>query len=403
MSTQSNTITKSSPVVIFDTTLRDGEQSAGVAFSLADKIEIARDLAAMRVDVIEVGFPAASPAEHEAVGAIAREVRGVRVAALARAVDGDVDAAGAALAGAEAPRIHVFLSASEVHLRHQLRKDREQVLRMTDAMVRRARRFTDDVEFSPMDATRSDIAFVSEVVRVAIRAGATTINVPDTVGWVTPVVLAARIEELRHRVPEIEAAVISFHGHDDLGLATANALAAIGAGARQVEVTVNGIGERAGNTPLEEVVMAIHVHGEAMGVHTGVDTRGIHPVSRKVAERSGIGVAANKAVVGRNAFRHASGIHQDGVVKFRETYEVLDPAQVGNERGSEIVLGKLSGRSGFRARAAELGMALADHELDAAFERFQEIADRSREVGDDVVREIVHAARSEGIARVSVA
>ncbi len=396
-------MSKSDQVFIFDTTLRDGEQSAGVSFTLDDKIEIARDLAAMKVDVIEVGFPAASPVEQDAVAAIARDVRGIRVAALARAVASDVDAAGAALEGAEAPRIHVFLSASEVQLRHQLRKDREQVVRMTDAMVRRARQYTDDVEFSPMDATRADIGFVSEVVRTALRAGATTINVPDTVGWVMPGVLSARIAELRHRVPEIEAAVISFHGHDDLGLATANALAAVGAGVRQIEVTVNGIGERAGNTPLEEIVMAIHVHRDVLGVHTGVDTTGIQPISHKVAARSGLHVAANKAVVGRNAFRHASGIHQDGVVKFRETFEILDPAQVGNARGTEIVLGKLSGRAGFRARAEQLGLVMADAEWEAAFERFQVVADRTREVDDAVVRTIVADTIRETGRHVSVA
>lgn len=379
----------SDPVVIFDTTLRDGEQSAGVAFTLADKIEIARALAVMRVDVVEVGFPAASPVEVEAVAAISREVRDVRIAALARAVESDVDAAGEALAGAASPRIHVFLSASDVHMRHQLHKDREQVLRMTEAMVRRARRYTDDVEFSPMDATRADLGFVAEVVRAALGAGATTINVPDTVGWILPGQLAERITALRRAVPEIEAAVISFHGHDDLGLATANALAAVGAGVRQLEVTVNGIGERAGNTPLEEVVMAIHVHGEALGVHTGVDTRAIHPLSRRVAERSGLVVAANKAVVGRNAFRHASGIHQDGVVKFRETFEVLDPASVGHDRGSEIVLGKLSGRAGFRVRTEALGVVLDEASFDRAFRRFQEVADRTREVGDEELLRIV--------------
>ncbi len=384
--------TEAQRVFIFDTTLRDGEQSAGVAFSLADKIEIARDLDAMGVDVIEVGFPAASPTEHEVVVAIGREVKDARIAALARAVESDVDAAGAALAKVARPRIHVFLSASEVHLRHQLNKDREQIVAMTDAMVRRASRYTDDIEFSPMDSTRADVAFVAEVVRAALRAGATTINLPDTVGWAMPGTVAARIAEVRRRVPEIEAAVISFHGHDDLGLATANSLAAIAAGARQVEVTVNGIGERAGNTALEEVVMALSVHGESMGVRTGIDTKGIQPLSRKVAERSGLTVAANKAVVGRNAFRHASGIHQDGVVKFRETYEILDPAAVGNERGSEIVLGKLSGRTGFRARTEQLGFVLAGDEFERAFEEFQSVADRTREVGDEALREIVRVA-----------
>jgi 2-isopropylmalate synthase len=381
----------SDQVVVFDTTLRDGEQTAGVCFSAAQKVEIARALAAMRVDVIEAGFPAASAAERRAVSAVAREVRGAAVCALARAVPFDVDAAAEALQGAEAPRIHTFVNSSDVQLAHQLRKGRDEVLGMVEYAVTRARNATDDVEFSPMDATRADPEFIVDVVRTALAAGARTINIPDTVGYALPDQVSRLITQLFDRVPELEEAVVSFHGQDDLGLATANAIAAIRAGARQVELAVNGIGERAGNTAFEEVVMAISVHGRALGVHTGVDSRGICALSALVERHSGVAVPRNKAVVGANAFRHASGIHQDGVLKWRENYEVLDPSAIGHARGSEIVLGKLSGRAGFVARAKQLGFCLSDAALDAAFDRFQRIADEQPVVGDDDLRSICAA------------
>jgi 2-isopropylmalate synthase len=382
-------------VIVFDTTLRDGEQSAGVCFSIRDKLEIASALAAMHVDVIEAGFPAASLAEAEAVAAVAKLVRGATICALSRAVADDVDAAGAAIAAAERGRIHVFVNASDVQLAHQLGKDREQVIAMAETCVRRARDLCEDVEFSPMDATRADPGFVAEIVRVALAAGATTINIPDTVGIILPDDLAARIRDLRQRVPELEAAVLSFHGQDDLGMATANAITAIGAGARQVEVAVNGIGERAGNTSFEEVVMSIRVHGQRLGVHTGVDPAGICALSRLVEERSGIAVPRNKAIVGGNAFRHASGIHQDGVLKWRESYEVLDPAQIGHPRGTEIVLGKLSGRAGFADRVEALGVTLNDAELERAFALFQRVANLQREVDDARLAEICREARAD--------
>ncbi len=381
----------SEKVIVFDTTLRDGEQAAGVCFSEREKLEIASCLAAMRVDVIEAGFPAASDAEAKAVAAVARVVRDATICALARAVSADVDAAAAALRPAARPRIHVFVNSSDIQLAQQLRKSREDVLAMAERAVHRARGYTDDVEFSPMDATRADPEFVAEMVRVALRAGARTINIPDTVGYVLPERLTALLRGLRERVPEMQEAVLSFHGQDDLGLATANALAAVCAGARQLELAVNGLGERAGNTAFEEVVMTFHVHGASLGVHTDVDISGIAEISRIVEECSGIAVPPNKAIVGANAFRHASGIHQDGVLKWRENYEVVDPAAIGHPRGSEIVLGKLSGRAGFVSRIAALGIDLAPDGLDRAFSRFQKIANDKPVVNDDDLRAICTA------------
>jgi 2-isopropylmalate synthase len=376
---------------VFDTTLRDGEQSAGVAFTLEDKLEIAHALSAMRVDVIEAGFPGASVGELEAVKAVAREVRDAGICALARAVASDVEAACEALHEAARPRIHVFVNASDMQLAHQLNKGRAEVIRMAMENVRRACSLTADVEFSPMDASRADPDFLSELVAAAVEAGATTVNVPDTVGCARPDQVAALFAHLRATVPGVEGLVLSFHGQDDLGLATANALAAVGAGARQVEVCVNGIGERAGNTSLEEVVMALRIHGPALGVHTGVDARGIYPLSRLVEQRSGIAVPANKAVVGANAFRHASGIHQDGVLKLRETFECLDPREIGHPFGTEIVLGKLSGRAGFRERIGKLGFPLEGRALEEAFRRFQARADRQRVIADEDLRVICQA------------
>ncbi len=378
----------SEKISIFDTTLRDGEQSAGVSFDLADKLEIAERLAAMNVDVVEAGFPAASPAESQAVAAVAECVRDTRVCGLARAVPRDIDIAGEALRGATAPRIHVFVNSSDMQLAHQLQKNRNEVVGLVAAMVRRARRYTDDVEFSPMDATRADAEFVAELVRTALAAGARTINIPDTVGFAYPAFLEERLRKLRAAVPELDDAVLSFHGQDDLGLATANSLAAIAAGARQVEVAVNGIGERAGNTSFEEIVMALRIHSEALGVDTDVDASGICGLSELVATRSGMAVAANKAVVGANAFRHASGIHQDGVLKWRENYEVMDPVSIGHPRGTEIVLGKLSGRAGFAARTRALGFDLDAQRFERAFCAFQRVADRQSEVFDEDLRRI---------------
>ena len=382
-------------ITIFDTTLRDGEQAAGVCFTLRDKLEISSMLAAAGVDVIEAGFPSASPMELASVRAVAEALRGVTVCGLARAVPGDIEASVEALHGAEHPRIHVFVNASDMHLAHQLRKTREQVVEMTRIAVRQARSGVAEVEFSPMDATRSDPDFLAELIHAALQAGASTVNLPDTVGFILPDSLHALIEDLYERIPALRDAVLSFHGQDDLGLATANALAAVSAGARQLEVTVNGIGERAGNTCFEEVVMALKVHGPALGVETGVNTRAIHGLSKLVEERSGLSIAPNKAIVGANAFRHASGVHQDGVLKQRETYEVIDPAEIGHPVGTEIVLGKLSGRAGFAARALKLGFALRGPALERAFRSFQELADRKREIVDTDVQRICAAIAAD--------
>jgi 2-isopropylmalate synthase len=375
-------------IAIFDTTLRDGEQSAGVCFSLRDKLDIALALESLGVDVIEAGFPSSTPGEAAAVSAIARRVRDASVCALSDAVPAHIDATWQAIREARDPRLHVVLSSSGIHLDHQLRRRRDDVLAMTRDCVRHARRYTSNVEFSAMDATRADVGFLAELMRTALDAGAATLNVPDTVGCARPDQIEACVGELYRLVPEMADVVVSFHGQDDLGLATANTLAAIRAGARQVEVAVNGIGERAGNTSLEEVVMALRVHGAALGVHSDVDPRGLWALSRLVEERSGLRVAANKAVVGRNAFRHASGLHQDGVLKHRETYELFDPAEIGHPLGTEIVLGKLSGRHGFASRLLGLGIRLDPASLDRAFGRFKALAEHRPEVSDADLRRI---------------
>ncbi|MFQ5699954.1 MAG: 2-isopropylmalate synthase [Myxococcota bacterium] len=380
-------------VRVLDTTLRDGEQAAGVAFEQDDKLEIARALEALGVDWIEAGFPRACPSEFESVRSLAREIRGTSICALARALEADIDCAAEALEPAAAPRLHVFVSASHVHLDHQLGRDVGEVCAMTRHAVARARRHTDDVEFSPMDATRADPRTLARIVEAAVRAGARTINLPDTVGCARPAQVNAMIRGLRERVSSLAKCTISFHGHDDLGLATANTLAAIEAGARQVEVTVNGIGERAGNAPLEEVVVALRAHREAIGVDSTLDPRGLWSLGRLVEERSRMRVAPNKAVIGRNAFRHASGIHQDGVLKHPGTYETVDPRSVGAPDGSRIVLGKLSGRHGFDARLRALGLRVDGEALDALVLRCREIAERSGEVCDDDLRRLAGSRR----------
>jgi len=369
-------------VVIFDTTLRDGEQSPGASMNAEEKLRVAKQLAKLKVDVIEAGFPISSEGEFEAVRAIAEEVKGPVICALARAEKADIDRAWQAIMAAERPRIHTFIATSDIHLRHKLRMSREEVLeRLVDA-VSYAKRYTDDVEFSPEDATRTDIDFLCQVVEAAIEAGATTVNIPDTVGYSVPGEFGRIIRTLKERVPNIEEATISVHCHNDLGLAVANSLAAIKNGARQVECTINGIGERAGNASLEEIVMILRVRKDLYPYFTGVKTDQIYPTSRLVSAVTGLTVQPNKAIVGANAFAHESGIHQDGVLKEKLTYEIMTPETVGIPR-SHLVLGKHSGRHAFKERLKELGYELTKEELDAAFRRFKKMADRKKVVYDE--------------------
>jgi 2-isopropylmalate synthase len=385
-------------VRIFDTTLRDGEQSAGAAMTAEQKLDIARALSRLGVDIIEAGFPASSPADREVVARIAAEV-GLApvegrpddgppvVCALARCDRADIDAAWAAVRAARRPRIHTFLATSDIHMRHKLRMSRPEVLARVGDMVAHARGLCPDVEFSPEDAGRTDPEFLHQVLETAIASGARTLNIPDTVGYLMPHEFGALIAGIAASVPGIEAATISVHCHDDLGLATANSLAGIRAGARQAEVTVNGIGERAGNCALEEVVMALHTRRDCHGLRTGIDTRQLTAVSRLVSVCTGMVVQANKAVVGANAFAHESGIHQDGMLKNQETYEIMRPELVGAGK-SRLVLGRQSGRHAFRARLAELGCALDDEALARAFEEFKQLAARKRRVDDDDLLEL---------------
>lgn len=369
-------------VIIFDTTLRDGEQTAGVALNAEDKMEIAEQLAKTGVDVIEAGFAASSPGDFEAVRNIARTIRGPIIATLSRCVPGDVEAAIAAMEGALNPRIHVFISSSDIHLMHQMAKDREAVLLQAVAAVKRAKEAVEDVEFSPMDATRSDPRYLYQLLEAVIDAGATTVNIPDTVGYTVPQEFEQLIRGIFENVRNIHKAVLSVHCHNDLGLATANSLAAVRAGARQIEVCVNGLGERAGNASLEEVVMALKTRNDQFNVELGINTRELYRTSRLVSDLTGIVVQPNKAVVGLNAFRHASGIHQDAVIKLRENFEIMDPREVGHPEATKIVLTKVSGRAGLKKRLEELGYELTQEELDRVFVRFKNLADKKTEIDD---------------------
>ncbi|HEX8158071.1 MAG TPA: 2-isopropylmalate synthase [Solirubrobacteraceae bacterium] len=366
-------------VRIFDTTLRDGEQSPGISLNTAEKLEIAHQLARLGVDVIEAGFPIASPGDFEAVQAIAREVQGPIIAGLARAQAPDVEAAARAVADAERPRIHTFISTSDIHIVHQFRSTREDILAQARAAVAHAKSFVDDVEFSPMDATRAELEYTAEVCAAAIEEGATTINVPDTVGYTTPEEYRAYLEGLYRLVPELKDVIVSVHCHDDLGLAVANSYAGLLAGARQVECAINGLGERAGNASLEEIVMLLHTRGDASGLHTAAVTTEISRTSRLVSRLTGYVVQPNKAIVGRNAFAHESGIHQDGVIKERTTYEIMDATSVGLDANS-LVLGKHSGRAALKQTLAELGFHVEGQALNMAFRRFKEIADKKKQV-----------------------
>ena len=378
MAQQSSTEDK---VIIFDTTLRDGEQSAGAGLTVEEKLRIAHQLNKLGVDVIEAGFAGSSAGDFEAVRRIANEVKGPIVTSLARAVDVDIDAAGRALEGVDNARIHVFISASDIHLMHQMRKNREVVMDMAVNGVERAKRFVDDVEFSAMDASRTEPEYLYTMLEAVIKAGATTVNIPDTVGYSTPDEFGALIRGIRENVPNIDQAVISVHCHNDLGMSSANSLAAIENGARQVEGCINGLGERAGNAAIEEVIMAIETRPDHYGLSTGITTEEIGNTSRMVSSIFGFQVQANKAIVGQNAFRHSSGIHQDAFLKERTTFEIMEPDTVG-WRGQALVLGKLSGRAGLRARLHELNYTLTDDELADIFVTFKDLAETKREITD---------------------
>ncbi len=378
----SNTKSEQDRVLIFDTTLRDGEQSPGATMSLSEKIEIAMLLDEMGVDVIEAGFPIASEGDFHAVSEIARLVRNAAVCGLARSSSRDIDRAAEALKEAVNPRIHTFIATSPLHMKYKLQMEPGAVLEAIDASVSHARNHTDNVQWSPEDATRSDPDFLCRAVETAVKAGATTINIPDTVGYAIPGESARVIEMLRNRVPGIDEVIISTHCHNDLGMAVANALAAVQAGARQIECTINGLGERAGNAALEEVVMAMRVRNDLLPYRTGIDTKRIIQASRLVSTATGFPVQYNKAIVGKNAFAHESGIHQDGMLKHAETYEIMRPEDIGLSE-TNLVLGKHSGRAALRAKLEELGYPLSDNQLKDVFVRFKELADRKKEVFDE--------------------
>jgi 2-isopropylmalate synthase len=376
-------------VRVFDTTLRDGEQSPGASLSISQKADVARQLDTLGVDIIEAGFPAASPADLEAVAEVGRVVRHTQVAALARCTRADIEAAARALQDAERPVLHVFIATSDIHLKHKLRRSRTEVMHVVTELVAYARELCPTVEFSAEDATRSDPDYLARICDVAVQAGATTINLPDTVGYSVPEEYAAMFRYVRDRVDSQGMIVFSAHCHDDLGLATANTLAAVQAGARQVEVTINGLGERAGNAPLEEVVMALRVRGEAINApQTAISTQELLSTSRLVSELTGLPVQANKAVVGANAFAHEAGIHQDGFIKERTTYEIMRPSDVGWE-SSRIVLGRHSGRHGVAYRLDRLGFTFDHETFETIYEGYIRLADREREVTDAMLRDLV--------------
>jgi 2-isopropylmalate synthase len=375
-------------VIIFDTTLRDGEQSPGATMTLDEKIEVAELLDRMGVDVIEAGFPIASNGDFEAVSEIASRIKKATVCGLARAGDKDIDRAGEALKKAKRGRIHTFISTSALHMKYKLQKSPDEVLEMVIRSVTRARNHVEDVEWSAEDGTRTEHDFLCRCVEAAIKAGAATINIPDTVGYTVPEEYFNLITMLRNSVPNSDKAIFSVHCHDDLGMAVANSLAGVRAGARQIECTINGIGERAGNAALEEVVMAMRTRHDAMPFTTGIETTLLTKASKLVSSATSFPVQYNKAIVGRNAFAHESGIHQDGMLKNTQTYEIMTPESVGVSKTS-LVMGKHSGRNAFRARLSELGYALNDNQLDEAFVRFKELADQKKEIFDEDLEALV--------------
>jgi len=385
----------SQKLIIFDTTMRDGEQSPGASMTRDEKIRIGRQLERLRVDVIEAGFPAASPGDFESVKAVASVVKDSTVCGLARAQEKDIRAAGEAIAPAVSGRIHTFIATSAIHMEKKLRMTPEQVLEASIKAVTLARNYTDDVEFSCEDAVRSDPDFMCRVIEAAIKAGARTINIPDTVGYAIPFQYGELIADLMRRIPNSDKAIFSVHCHNDLGLAVSNSLAAVLAGARQVECTINGLGERAGNAALEEIVMAIRTRRDVFAVETRIDATQIVAASRLVSSVTGFPVQPNKAVVGANAFAHEAGIHQDGVLKHRETYEIMRAEDVG-WNANKLVLGKHSGRNAFRARLIELGIDLdSDAKVNAAFDRFKELADKKHDIFDEDLQALVSEEMTE--------
>lgn len=385
----------SEKVIIFDTTLRDGEQSPGASMNEAEKVRIAMQLERLGVDVIEAGFPAASQGELEAVRLVASKIRRTQVAALARTSKEDIDKAWAAIKNATSPRIHTFIATSDIHMQYKLGMTREQVIKTAVEAVGYAKKFTDNVEFSSEDGTRSDRDFLCKIFEAVIDAGATTINLPDTVGYILPNEYHDLIRYVIEHTPNMHKVVLSVHCHNDLGLATANTLAGLRAGARQAEVTVNGIGERAGNTSLEEIAMCIYTHKDMLDLTTGINTQYIYPTSRLVSMVTGLVVQPNKAIVGANAFSHEAGIHQDGVLKHKLTYEIMEPETIGLDE-SKLVLGKHSGRHAFKKKLQDMGYELSEEELNRLFIKFKEIADKRKEIQDEDIEAII----AEEILRV---
>ena len=379
----------SDKLIIFDTTLRDGEQSPGASMTKDEKVRIAKSLERMRVDIIEAGFPIASVGDFEAVQAVAKTITDSRICALARALDNDIDRAGEALKGANASRIHTFIATSPIHMKMKLRMEPDQVIENAVKAVKRARRYTDDVEFSPEDAGRSDPDFLCRILEAVIDAGASTLNIPDTVGYNLPDQFGSLILDLRERIPNADKAVFSVHCHNDLGLAVANSLAGVSAGARQIECTINGIGERAGNAALEEIVMAIKTRNDLMPFKTGINTELLSKASKVVSNATGFPVQFNKAIVGKNAFAHESGIHQDGMLKHKKTYEIMTPESVGVKQTS-LVMGKHSGRHAFKEKLNGLGyMGITDDIIQIAFGKFKVLADKKKHVYDEDIAALV--------------
>ena len=383
------------PLIIFDTTLRDGEQSAGAGLTVDEKLVIAKQLEALGVDVIEAGFAVSSQGDFNAVSQIAETIKNCKVASLARVVEGDIDKAAQALEKASNPRIHTFVSSSAIHMEHQMRKDPEEIIDMAVKAVSKAKYYVDDVEFSPMDATRTDIDFLVTLLEATIEAGANTINIPDTVGYAVSKEFGESIKILRDRIRNIDNVIISVHCHNDLGLAVSNSLAAVENGARQIEGCINGLGERAGNAALEEVIMGLEVRKDHFNVETKVKTSEIGPTSRLVSNLFGFPMQANKAIVGQNAFRHSSGIHQDAFLKDKSTFEIMEPETVG-WRGEALVLGKLSGRAGLKSRLNDLGYDFDNDQLNSLFIKFKDLADSKKEVTDiDLESLILEQSRYE--------